>query len=221
MCGHKTLVCAVSNNVVDKAANSCWEKSPKNQRKKYKFLRYETASAEMKAYTTRMDIANPAASDPDARPAYKKEPKAEDDDVVREAKSQAATLQGDHAKQIAELWQVHRDYARAVREKYELDSRKEANVPSAMTLGTRAFDLTMDDEVNAQAEYSAERDALLADKLDAAAIQRLRDQDKIRSEAQAQALGQDKISEAEFEARVRDGRFRSVQQRDVSWQYYI
>ena len=24
MCGNRTIVCAVSNNAVDKAANSCW-----------------------------------------------------------------------------------------------------------------------------------------------------------------------------------------------------
>ena len=33
MCGNRTIVRAVSNNAVDKAANSCWEKFPKEERK--------------------------------------------------------------------------------------------------------------------------------------------------------------------------------------------
>lgn len=98
LCGHVTMVCAVTKNAVDKAANSIWEAFPKQERHKYKFLRYETNSAEMQAYQTRKDTLNPVVGeDPNARPTYKAASTIDDDDLIRRRMAEYATLQGGYA----------------------------------------------------------------------------------------------------------------------------
>ena len=130
--GHTVLVCAVSNNAIDKAANSCWENFPEDARRNFKFLRYETAAAEVKALVTRKDIKNPA-QDPKARPEYKEDVAIEDDDLIENVMAEAAAQQGEHTKEIMLLFQQLGNY------KAEIDSRKRSNVPAPMTLPNRCF----------------------------------------------------------------------------------
>ena len=219
LCGHTTLVCAVSNNAVDKAANSCWANFPAKERNSYKFLRYETASAEMRAYLTRKDINNPAGQDQNARPTYKDAATPEDDEVILQTMAEAAAKYSEHDRELRDLVEKLGDYNKALSQKAEIDSRKKSNVPSAMTLPNRIHDLTTADLYNANGDYDAEIEAYKSDKLDAAELKRIRESREYRTEAQLVALGEDKLDQAEIDARVRDGRIPSVQQRDESAKY--
>lgn len=219
LCGHVVLVCAVSNNAVDKAANSCWDNFPARERHKYKFLRYETASAEMQAYLTRKDILNPESQDPNARPVYKDAPTMYDDAVIAQTMSEAAASQGERDKQLFDLFNLHGSYSKALSEKQAIDERKRSNVPAPMTLPNRISELTTEDEYLANGEYMAELKAHRADKLDAAAVGELRRSGEYRSEAELAALGEDALDEAEITARLNDGRIPSIQQRDKSAAY--
>ena len=218
LCGQKALVCAVSNNAVDKAANSCGENSPPEHRGRYKFLRYETSSAELHALLTRQDI-NTDDQDPNARPTYKAPKTVTDDEVLSGIMAEAATLQAEHNKQLAALFSNHQDLTRVLSEKRALDSRKVSNVPSAMTLPNRVFELTTEDEYTAHGDYNAELKAYRADKLDAAAIEKLRTSSDYHTEAELEALGQDKLDEAEIEARLKDERILSKEKRDKTFEY--
>ena len=189
LCGHTTLVCAVSNNAVDKAANSCWENFPLKERNKYKFLRYETASAEMRAYLTRKDIHNPAAQDQNARPTYKDAPTPEDDDAILQTMAEAAANYSEHDRPLRDLVEKLGDYNQALAQNAETDSRKQSNVPSAMTLPNRIYDMTMVDSYDANGDYLAEIGAYKSDKLDAAELERIRESRQYRIEAQLIALG--------------------------------
>ena len=215
LCGHKTLVCAVSNNAVDKAANSCWENFPPEQRDNYKFLRYETASAELKALLTRTDTLNPSRQDPNARPSYKADKEVENDEVVMQAMDAAAALQGEHNRYLLDLLKIHGDYASALRAKREIDSRKRSNVPAAMTVPNRCHELTLDDEYNAHGDYEAELEAYRNDKLDAASIKASRQAGDYQTDAELEALAMDKLSEENTKAREADGRIPSIRQRDL------
>ena len=218
LCGQKALVCAVSNSAVDKAANSCWESFPPEHRGRYKFLRYETSSAELHALLTRQGIKTDD-QDPNARPTYKPVKTVSDDEVLSEIMAEAASLQAGHNKQLAALFNVHKDLTRALSEKRALDSRKESNVPAAMTLPDRVFELTTEDEYTAHGDYHAELKAYRADKLDAAAIEKLRTNGDYHTEAELEALGQGKLDDAEIEARLNDGRILSIKDRDKTLEY--
>lgn len=219
MCGHTVLVCAVSNKVVDQAANSCWKNFPPEERHNFKFLRYDTASAEMQAYFTREDTKNPVSQDPNARPTYKAATSILDDDVIAQTLAEAAALQSEHTKQLAALYDVTKDYPEALLEKQKIDSRKKSKVKSAMTLAHRVFDLITEDEYQAHGDYQADLKAYRADKLDDDAIEQLRLNGDYRSEEELVALGQDKLDEAEITARLEDGRILSIDQRDKSFEY--
>lgn len=219
LCGQKVLVCAVSNNAIDKAANSCWENFPPEHRGRYKFLRYETASAELHALVTRQKIKISDTQDPNARPTYKAAKTVDDDDVISDIMAEAASLQAGHTKQLLALYRDTKDFTRALFEKRALDSRKESNVPSAMTLPNRVFELTTRDEYTAYNDYHAELKAYRADKLDAAAIEMLRTSNSYYTEAELEAMGQDKLDEAEITARLNDGRILSMEKRDKTFEY--
>lgn len=219
LCGHTVLVCAVSNNAVEKAANSCWEKFPIGHRHRYKFLRYETASAELQAYVTRADIRNPVVQDPNARPTYKASTMLDDDDLIAHTVAEAAALQGEHNKQLFALFQVCDDLSQALQEKREMDNRKKSNVPAPMTLPNRCFELTTEDQYRADADYHAELAAYRTDKLDAAAILHKRQTGDYHTDAELAALGEDALDEAEITARLDDQRIPSIDQRDKSLEY--
>ena len=219
--GYATLVCAVSNNAVDKAANSCWENFHPDERQDYKFLRYETASAELQAILTRDDRENPAAADETARPKYKPAPAIDDDDVFQRVMAEAAHLQAEHHKELKALFRQKKDYATALKQKWEIDCRKESNVPAAMTLPNREFHLTCKDQMDANRDLQAELQAYRANKQDDATIDIYRQQGPAvyRTEAALVALGQDPLSEAEINARLNNGTIPSAEMRDPSFQY--
>ena len=216
LCGHTTLVCAVSNNTVDKAANSCGESFLLEDRKKYTyiFLRYDTVSAELQAILTRADEGKPSAQDEHQRPTYKTPSAIEDDDVVARVLSQAAYAHDEHTKQLKALYKTHKDMGRALQEKHEIDSRKQSNVVAAMTLPNREFEPTTRNQRDAFLDLQAELDAYKSAKFDDAGIERCHRLGPAvyRTEAALAALGQDPLTEAELNARLRDGRIPSVVQ---------
>ena len=221
LCGNTTLVCAVSNNAVDKAANSVWEKFPKNERDNYKFLRYETTSAEMQAILTRANFRNPVDQDENARPTYKDAANIDDDDVISRAMAQAATSNNELNAELAQIYRKHEDITKAHEEKKQLQERKRSNVPAAMTLANRMYHLTFDDRINAEKDYEREWNALVDEKWTAEKIEqyRLRGQEVYRTEAVLTALAQDPLDDAEIAARVADGRLKSAESRDRSYNY--
>ena len=219
MCGHKTLVCAVSNNAVDKAANSVWDNFPKEQRNKFKFLRYETTSAEMQAYLTREDITEDDAKDQDARPKYKKPSTIEDDDLITQTMAEASQLQHESDNLLMGLYKMHGNFQRAYEELRKINARKRSNVAAAMTLPNRVFLLTQKDQYDAFADFQSEMTAYRREKMDAAELDRIRQTGGYRTEAELIALGQDKLDETEIAARERDGRIPSRKSRDKSFEY--
>ena len=219
MCGHTTLVCAVSNNAVDKAANSVWQKFPEHERQNFKFLRYETTSAEMQSLLTRVDVKKPGTEDWNTHPAYKKQSTVEDDDLVMRTMEDAAQAAQDDNAVLKKLVKTYKSFERGMEEKHKIDSMKKSNVPAAMTLANRCIGLTQEDEYRAYADYDAEENAYKSKKMDAAELERLRQSGEYRTEAELVALGQDPLSDEEFQARKADGRIPSKASRDKSLQY--
>lgn len=219
MCGHKVLVCAVSNNAVDKAANSCWQKFPPNHRKTKKFLRYETASAELQALLTRKDVGASSAQDSDARPTYKPAVNIEDDDLISQTLADAAYLHDEHQHVLKKLMGQEKSYSEAMAEKAKLDERKRSNVAAAMTLPDRCHQLTSADEYKADADFDAEIAAYRADKLEADEIEVRAAAGGYRTQAEVSASHQDPMPEEEIKKRLEDGRIPSKEQRDPSFEY--
>ena len=220
MLGHKALVCAVSNNAVDKAANSCWEKFPETERSNYKFLRYETGSAELQSILTRPDFEDPSGGDPNARPEYQAPTVIEDDEVFMQTFDQAIRQEAEHDRTVRALLKVSKNLSVALEQKAEIDSQKKSNVASAMTLGNRMHELTARDTLEAVRDLEAELAAYRMDKQDEAFIEAVRKEGKAyRTEAALAALGMDKLDEAEIAARQHDGRIPSLEMRDKSFKY--
>lgn len=219
LCGHIVLVCAVSNNAVDKAANSFHKNFPENQRDNYRFLRYETTSAEMQSYLTRDEITEANAKDKKARPAYKKRSKVEDDDLIMQTMAEASQLQFENDNLLRRLCNKYNNFEQAFEELEKINARKRSNVPASMTLANRCFLLTQEDQYNAFADHGAEMTAYRGRKLDPTEIDRLRKSGTYRTEAELVALGQDPLDEAEIQARLKDGRIPSQASRDKSLEY--
>ena len=219
MCGHTTVVCWLSNNAVDKAANSVWKKFPRKERDNYKFLRYETTSAEMQAYLTGEDITKDSVKDRDARPTYKKQSSIDDDGLIGQTMAEAAQMQYDLDALLPALYEKYGDFAKAHEEMQKINARKRSNVAAAMTLPNRLYLLTQEDQYNAWADFDAEMTAYKSDKMDAAELDRLRQSGEYRTEAELVALGQDPLDDAEIAARQADGRIPSQQSRDKSFEY--
>lgn len=219
--GHATLVCAVSNNAVDKAANSCWENFDPEEQQKYKFLRYETASAELQAILMRSDFENPTDEDESSRPKYKSAPAIEDEDAFQRVMAEAAHLHTENNNELKALFQQKKDYSTAMKQKWEIDSRKQSNVAAAITLPNREFRLTCKDRDDAAKDLRAELSAYRAAKQDDATIEDYRQQgpEVYRTEAALQALAQDALSEDEIQARVASGAIPPVEKRDRSFEY--
>lgn len=217
-CSHTVLVCAVSNNAVDKAANSIWEAYPPMERAKKKFLRYETNSAEMQAYLTRKVINAPVKDDPN-RPVYKEERSLEDDDLIVQTLAEAARMQNEDNLLLRRLANATDTFEKAMKAKVKIDAKKRSNVAAAITLVNRVGDLTQQDKYTAWAEFESELAACRREKVDAAELQRMRQAGEIMTEAELEALGLDPLDEAEIQARLRDGRIPSKDQRDKSLEY--
>lgn len=218
-CSHTVLVCAVSNNAVDKAANSIWEAYPPKERAKKKFLRYETNSAEMQAYLTRKDINAPVKDDPN-RHVYKEERSLEDDDLIVQTLAEAARMQNEDNLLHRRLINATYTFEKAMNARNKIGAKKRANVAAAMTLPNCVGDLTQQDKYTAWAEFELELAAYRREKMDAAELQRMRQAGDFMTEAELEAHGQDPLDEAEIQARLRDGRILSQEQRDKSLEYW-
>ena len=179
MCGHKTIVCAVSNNAVDKAANSWWAKFPKEERKAYKFLRYETESVELQALLRRTDGEDPT-EDEDIRPTYKGASRLKDYDVYNRAMAQVVNDFAEDQRQLRVLLKAHQDMTKALEEKWLLDSKRESNVPAAMTLPNSIFQLVQQDREDAVADYKAVKNGYLGPRMSPEQIERIRAEGKYR-----------------------------------------
>ncbi len=131
------------------------------------------------------------------------------------------TLQAEHNEQVRALWSESKDYNQALADKAKVDSRKEPNVPAAMTLANRMFQLSLQDQIDAVTDFESEKEAYGSFKHTAEQIEAFRQQGQPawRTEAILAALAGDPLDEKEIEARVRDGRIPSVEQRDKSFQY--
>lgn len=81
------------------------------------------------------------------------------------------------------------------------------------------FELSVEDECNADLDLQAELVAYRADKLEPAAIEERRLKGDYRTAAQFAALGEDKLDEKEITARLNDGRIPSLNQRNLSFEY--
>lgn len=110
-------------------------------------------------------------------------------------------------------------YKKAMKAEATIDAKKRSNVAAAMTLPNRVGDLTQQDKYTAWAHYESELTAYRRDKMDAAEIERIIQRREYATEAEIQALGQDPLDEAEIQARLRDGRIPSKEQRDKSLEY--
>ena len=139
MCGHTTLVCAVSNGAVDKAANSVRDNFPLEERDNYRLLRYETTSAEMQAYLTQEEITEASGKDKNARPTYKKQSSIMDDDLIMQTMAEAAQLQYDSDALLMRLYQKLENFEQAHEEMQKMNARKRSNVAAAMILPNRTF----------------------------------------------------------------------------------
>ena len=217
ICKLKTMVCAVSNNAVDKAANSCWESIPEEYRQQIKVLRYETTSAELQAITTRADFDDPTQNE-NERPTYKAPPSLYDDDSFSQALDEVARLQSENQEQLRALFNRCMDQETAVQQKWELDSRKQSNVPAAMTLPNRIFRLTLQDQSDAADEFRVERQCYLTEKGTAQDIDEVKKGgiQVYKTDAALAALGRDAISLDEFNALVAKKDVKSIDERDKS-----
>ena len=214
--GHTALVCAVSKNAVDKAANSCWEKLPPEERSKYKFLRYETGAAELQAILTRPDFAEASHADPNACPQYQAPTAFEDDEAFTTAYLEAERLEAEHERTLKAFCDVSKNFSVALQQKAEIDSLKKPNVASAMTLGNRMHELTRRDQLEADKDLVTELAAYREDKADEASIENFRNAgiEIYRTEAVLAALRKDKLDEAEIKVCQRDSRILSRETRD-------
>ena len=171
LCGHKTLVFAVSNNAVDKAANSIWERFPDGKRPDYRFLRYESTSAEMQSYLTRED---PVEKNPTGRATWKKAPTLEDDSLIKQIMSDAARQLQEDNDELQHLVKTLRRFKEAMAEKFVNDKKRQSNVPAVITLRNRCHELTHEDKYNAYADFGAEITAYKREKMDDAELDRIR-----------------------------------------------
>ena len=214
--GHKVLVTAVSNKAVDNVANKMWRSFPLSERTKYKFLRLETNSTENYALLTREDVPKSGA-DMDARPEYKGPTNLEDDDALTEVFSKAAADFTENQVELAKLYQRFQNITVALAELEKVNAKKQSDVPAAMTLANRIFELQMEDDFKAQDAYNAEVDAY---RSEAATEEEIRAAaERGAPEALRTAMRSDKLAEEEIQTLVQDGRIRSVVARNRSSGY--
>jgi hypothetical protein len=215
------LVVGPSNKSVDQAANYVYNAFPKEQRDTFRFLRLEVNAAELRAMVAVKDYKTPDRAHPEAAVTVENaEATIENDDVLIQAMAGAVREYERNKTLLANLYHKTKDFKRALKQFRKRAERKASKVPASMTSGWHLFLLAIEDDEKATKELDMVKNAWCGPKkTDEYLASMVRDMNLQPGGEYWTAFASDALEEAEFNARVADGRIRGIAARDASFEY--
>ena len=159
---HKILCVASSNVAVDTDANAVWDGLSPEERKKYKCLRLETNGAERAARLAKVNYAHYTGEEGEAdkMPEYQGPEELQDNPAVRNGLDKLCMDFALREGYAARILKQYNDYNEAFRAVQDYDGMKRSAVVTGMTLDYRIWELTKQDQEDAEAEYKRVRESM-------------------------------------------------------------